>query len=488
MSTLKEKAAKGLLWGSVSNGLQQLLNLVIGIFLARRLSQSDYGMIGMITIFVALGASLQEGGFIAALNKRKNATYNDYNAVFWTSLGVGVVFYLLLFACAPLIANFYKQPQLTSLTRYVALSFVISSLSTAPRAYLFTHLMVRETSIMTITALVASGAVAIAMAFQGMAYWSIATQNIVYIIVVTALSYHFTGWRPSLKVNFTPIREMFGFSSRLIVTYVVNTVNTHLFSVLLGKLYQAKEVGNYTQANKWNTMGSSLISSMIYGIAQPVFTKVEDERARQKAILRKLLRFTAFVTFPLMFGLALVAKEFIVILITEKWLESASLLQMLSIAGAFMPISYLFSNLVISRGHSNSYMWTTVGQCLAALAVALLMSRHGIHAMVAAYAAVNILWTGVWLCLAHRETGLRLREFASDISPYLLLAASLCIAAHFAAAGIGNIYLRFTAKVAMVAVAYTGILWVLGSTILHESADFILKRKITEHHETPLQD
>ena len=488
MASLKEKTARGLLWGSISNGLQQLLNLVIGIFLARKLSQDDYGLVGMIAIFTALGATLQEGGFIAALNKRKNVVYNDFNAVFWTSLGIGLFFYLLLFVCAPLIAKFYHQPQLTALTRYVSLAFVISSFSTAPRAYLFRNMKVRETSIMTITALVASGAVAIAMAFQGMAYWSIATQNIVYIIVVTALSYHFTGWRPSLKVDFTPIREMFGFSSRLIVTYVVNTVNTHLFSVLLGKLYQAKEVGNYTQANKWNTMGSSLISSMIYGIAQPVFTKVEDERARQKAILRKLLRFTAFVTFPLMFGLALVAKEFIVILITEKWLESASLLQMLSIAGAFMPISYLFSNLVISRGHSNSYMWTTVGQCLAALAVALLMSRHGIHAMVAAYAAVNILWTGVWLCLAYRETGLRLREFASDISPYLLLAASLCIAAHFAATGIGNIYLRFTAKVAMVAAAYTGILWVLGSTILHESADFILKRKITEHHETPLQD
>ena len=117
MSTLKEKAAKGLLWGSVSNGLQQLLNLVIGIFLARRLSQSDYGMIGMITIFVALGASLQEGGFIAALNKRKNATYNDYNAVFWTSLGVGIAFYLLLFACAPLIANFYRMPILSKILR-----------------------------------------------------------------------------------------------------------------------------------------------------------------------------------------------------------------------------------------------------------------------------------------------------------------------------------------------------------------------------------
>ena len=482
MSTLKEKAAKGLLWGSVSNGLQQLLNLVIGIFLARRLSQSDYGMIGMITIFVALGASLQEGGFIAALNKRKNATYNDYNAVFWTSLGVGVVFYLLLFACAPLIANFYKQPQLTSLTRYVALSFVISSLSTAPRAYLFTHLMVRETSIMTITALAVSGIVAITMAFMGMSYWSIATQNIVYIIIIATLSYHFARWRPSMRVNFTPIKEMIGFSSRLLITNIFTIINTHVFSVILGKLYTAPDVGNYTQANKWNTMGSSLISNMMYGIAQPVFIRVDDDRARQKAILRKMLRFTALVAFPLMLGLALVAKEFIVILITDRWLESARLMQLLCVAGAFAPISYLFSNLIISRGHSSRYMWATIGQCLAGLSLALLFASNGIHVMVAAYVMVSVLWTGVWLWLAHRETRLNFWEFARDISPYLLLSAALCVMAHFIANGIGNIYLRFTAKVLLVGVPYVVILWMLGSIILHEGIEMLRDKFRHQNH------
>ena len=146
MATLKEKTAQGLLWGSMSNGVQQLLNLVIGIFLARMLSQSDYGMVGMVTIFIALGATLQEGGFISALNKRREATHRDFNSVFWTSIGIGLAFYLLLFFCAPLIASFYHQPELTALTRYVSLSFVVSSLTTAPRAFMFRNMMVRETS------------------------------------------------------------------------------------------------------------------------------------------------------------------------------------------------------------------------------------------------------------------------------------------------------------------------------------------------------
>ncbi len=463
----------------MSNGLQQLLNLVIGIFLARQLSQTDYGMVGMIAIFTALGTCLQEGGFISALNKKKNATQADYNAVFWTSLGIGLACYLILFACSPLIARFFHQPELKWLTRYVTLGFVISSLTTAPRAMLFRKMMVRETSIMTITALATSGVVAIAMAYMGFAYWGIATQSIVYIIMIAVLSYHFSKWRPNAKIDLSPIKEMIGFSSYLMLTNIFNVINNNVFAVILGKLYTAGDVGNYTQANKWNTMGASLVTNMVNGVAQPLFTKVDDDRKRQKAIMRKLLRFTALAAFPLMLGLALVAKEFIVILITEKWLESATLMQILCVAGAFMPISTLFSNLVISRGHSGIYMWSTIAQCVAGLAVALLMARHGIHAMVMAYATVSILWTGVWLSLAHRESGLTILEFLRDISPYFLLAATLCAIAHWLTGGISNIYLRFFAKIVTVAIPYVAILWMLGSTILKEGIAFVTKRKIS---------
>ncbi|MBO4606619.1 MAG: lipopolysaccharide biosynthesis protein [Prevotella sp.] len=479
MTTLKEKTAKGLLWGGVSNGIVQLLNAVIGIFLARKLSQDDYGMVGMLAIFTALGTSLQEGGFIGALNKRKNATYNDFNAVFWTSVGISTSIYAILFFCAPLIARFYGVDELTPLARYIFLSFVISSFSTAPRAYLFRNMMVRETSIMTIISLAVSGVVAIWMAYQGMAYWGIATQTVVYITLIAAQSFYFAKWRPSLHVNFTPIREMIGFSSRLILTNVFNIINQNVFSVILGKMYTPKVVGDYTQANKWTTMGSSLISNMVYGIAQPVFTKVEEDRDRQKAVFRKLLRFTAFVCFPLMLGLALTAKEFIVILITDKWIASAGLMQVLCVAGAFLPIATLFSNLIISRGHSSTYMWCTIALCLIQTAIAIVMAHWGIYAMVVAWAIVNIAWTGVWLRLSQREITLHAIEFVRDISPYLVLSVVLCCCAHLCTGGINNIYLRFGAKIVAVAIPYIGILWMLGSTILKESVNYILP-----HHKT----
>ena len=190
-------------------------------------------------------------------------------------------------------------------------------------------------------------------------------------------------------------------------------------------------------------------------------------------MLRKLLRFTALVCFPLMLGLALVAKEFIVILITEKWLESATIMQMLCIAGAFLPISMLFSHLIISRGHSSTYMWCTIGLCVLQTITALLLSSYGIHAMVAAYTVVSIAWTWVWLRMAHRETSITFFEFVRDISPYFLLATALCMVAHFLTIEIGNIYLRFFAKILIVAIPYVGILWFLGSTILKEGMRYL---------------
>ena len=478
--TLKEKTAKGLFWGGLSNGVQQVLNLVFGIFLARLLTQSDYGMVGMLTIFSFIAAALQEGGFVSAINRKNEVTHNDYNAVFWTSTILGLSFYTILFFCAPLIARFYGIPELTALSRFVFLTFLIGSFGVAPSAYLFRNMMVKERAIASISSLFISGVVGVSMAANGFAYWGIATQSIVHLLVITSLCYYFTKWKPSLHVNFSPIREMFGFGSKLIITNIFNIINGNIFSVLLGKMYSAHEVGNFTQANKWNNMGSALISGMIGNIAQPVFVKADDDRERQKRIFRKLLRFTAFVSFPAMFGLALVAKEFIVILLTEKWLESALVMQMLCISGAFAPISALFSNLIITRGHSTTYMWCSIVLCLLQLIAAIVASPYGINRMIQVYVIVNIGWILVWHHYASKEINLKVVEVLKDIAPYLLLSLILVMAASFLTACISNLFISFIAKVLFFSSVYCFILWALHSTIFIETYLFITKKRIQE--------
>ena len=494
---LKEKTARGLLWGGFSNVIVQLLNLAFGIILARRLSQTDYGMIGMLTIFSAIAACMQEGGFIAALNRKKEVTQRDYNAVFWMSILTSICFYLLFWVTAPLIASFYGEPRLTALARYSFLSFLFVSFSIAPRAYIFRNMLVRQSSLINIIAVLLSGVVGVVMAYMGYAYWGLATQTIVFTLSVSVLNFWFSGWRPTLfmgrksvngkSVNskwfdLKPIREIIGFSSRLIVTNILTAANTNILSVLLGRYYTAPQVGDFTQANKWNTMGHSLITNMLYSIAQPVFAKTDDDRQRQKHVFRKLLRFTAFVSFPLMLCLALVAEDFIVVLITEKWLTSAQLLRWLCIAGACVPVSFLFSNLLISRGHSSIYMWCSLAFFAAQLLAVGLCVPYGIERMVQAYAALIILWVAVWYFFARREIGLRLVEAIRDVAPYLLLSVAIVVGVHFATTQIDNRLLALVVKVLAVGLAYCGSLWLLGSTIFREAVMFITKKSLNIEH------
>ena len=475
--SLKDKTAKGLFWGGVSNGVQQLLNLLFGIFLARLLTPADYGMVGMLTVFSALASILQEGGFISALTNRKKTEHKDYNAVFWFSLLMGTSLYTLLYICAPLIADFYQQPQLTSLARLSFLSFLISSTNVAPRAFLFKQLRTKENAIISFCSLTISGIIGIVLAYKGFAYWGIAIQTIAFTTGTTILSYYFSGWRPSLHIDFTPIKEMIGYSSKLIVTHTFQIINNNLFSILLGKFYNEKEVGYFNQANKWSTMGYTTINGMLTSVAQPVLSTLSDDKERQLNALRKLIRFTAFVSFPAMFGLSFTSQELIVLAVTDKWLPSANIMQILCIGGAFIPFSGLFSQLMLSRGHSSIYMWNTIALSLSQLFGAYLLYPYGIIPMLYAFISINMGWTFVWLHFIQKEIKLSLPNFLKDISPYLLLSIACIFACSFITEPIENVGLRLFGKISIVGLFYIAILWKANSTILQESIHFIFKKK-----------
>ena len=475
--SLKEKTARGLFWGGISNSLYQLLGLFFGIFLARLLTPDDYGMIGMLTIFSAVANSIQESGFTQALTNRKDAGQDDYNAVFWFSLCTGGVLYLLLFFCAPLIANFYHTPALVPLARFLFLGFLISSAGTAHNAILFKNLMVKEKAKAMLTALTVSGTLGVIMAYYGMAYWGIATQNVVYIFTFNLLLWHYSPWRPTWSFHFQPIREMLPFSIKLLITNVFHFVNDNIFSVLLGRFYPKQEVGYYTQANKWTNMGHTLITGVVNSVSQPIMVEAGANPDRQRKVFRKMLRFTAFISFPLMFGLALIAPEFITIAITDKWLPSAAIMQILCIWGAFLPINYIYTNQLISKGKSNVYMWNTIIQNLVQLLVLLLTVSYGIYVMAAIYVTINILWLFVWHYFVWQLIRITLWNVMKDITPYLSITAISLTAGYFAAKAFSNIYICLINKIVVTALVYIIILWSSKSVIFHESINFLLKRR-----------
>lgn len=478
---LKEKVAKGLLWGGLNNGSLQILNLIIGIFLARLLTPADYGMVGVLAVFSAIAAVLQEGGFISALTNRRNADEKDYNAVFWFSTLCGVFFYIVLFIASPLIADFYGIPQLTALARFIFIGFLISSLNVAPRAVLYKNMRVKEMSVASIVSLSLSGFTGIYLAYNGWSYWGLAWQQVIYILSSTIFTYYFAGWYPKLNFSFRPIKEMIGYSSLLVVTNVFNILNNNIFSILLGRFYSAADVGDYTQANKWNTMATYTISGMLHGVTQPSFARTSDDIYRQVNIMRKLVRFTAFITFPALLGLSFIAHDFIIITITDKWNDSAYILSILCLGGIAAPFFNIFSNLVLSQGKSAAYMWCTIALALSQMLAVYLSYRFGLITMLWIYISINILWIYVWHFIASKIIPLKFIHFLCDIAPYLITAAGAIVITYFICQSIETVLLSLLVKITLVATIYFVILWIGGSVILKETVGFITN-KFRAHH------
>ncbi|MBO4613253.1 MAG: lipopolysaccharide biosynthesis protein [Bacteroidaceae bacterium] len=476
MASLKERTAKGLLWGMVNNGTTQLLNAVFGILFLRVLTPDDYGKIAMLMVFATIASTVQECGFRAALCNLREPTHRDYNAVFWFNIGISILLYTLLFLSAPLIAWFYGDPSLVWLARYLFLGFLISSFGIVQRAYMFIHLMNKEMAIMGIVALVVSGTVGVAMAVLGYAYWGLATQQVLFILVVALIAWFYSPWRPTMQIDLRPVRQMFGFSSKLLLQNLFNHLNAHAFSVLLGRFYGAHAAGVYSNARKWDDMGINTVNGMVQDIAQPVLTRVREEQGRYRQVFRKMLRFVCFISFPAMLGIGLISREFLYIVAGEKWLESALLLSMLSVYGAFYPITTLYSNLTISQGRSDINLWNTVVLCLIVWAGLIGLHPFGLQTMVVFFISINILWLFVWQWFAHRLVGLRLWDVLRDVVPFLLFTLLVMAATWWLTRGIGNPWLKLVSKILTATALYAGVMWVSGAKIMRESIQYIFKR------------
>lgn len=474
--SLKEKTAKGLFWGGFSNGMQQLVGLVFGICISRILDASDYGMVGMLSIFSLIASTLQDSGFSTALVNKQKVTHADYNAVFWFSTCTSALLYILLFFLAPMIADFYHTPELTPLARFIFAGFFISSLGIAHNANLFRNLKVKQRSFIQLTSLLLSSITGVVLALLGMSYWGLATQSVIYVTSNTVLFWYYSGWKPTWHISFKPLKGMIAFSSKILITNIFSNINNNMLTIVLGRFYTKNEVGYFTQANKWTAMGYSTIVNTVNNVAQPVLRNVAESKERQHRVFRKMLRFTAFISFPALFGLSLIAPELITITITTRWIESAAIMQILCIGSAFIPILNLYSNLVISKGKSNIFMWNTIILGSVQVISALLCYPYGIRIMLLAYISINISWLFVWHYFIWKEIRLRLRDAIKDVAPYAVIAAGCMCVTYLVTLSIVNLYLLLGAKITIAAGLYVVCMKLSNSVTFKEAVNYLLKK------------
>lgn len=354
--SLKQKTVKGTVWSTIDNLSNQLVGFVVMIFMARVLTPADYGLVGMIAIFIAISNTLINSGFSNALVRKQNRTDEDISTVFFFNIVIGVVLYLILFFCAPLIADFYDVPKLCPITRAIGLILIFNSFGLVQRALFSSKIDFKTQAKATLISAILTGAVGLSLAYTGFGVWALVVQQLANALLTSILFWIFSKWRPSFLFSWTSLKEMFGFGSKLMVSSLIETIYNNIYGLVIGKIFKQSDLGYYSRAYSFSDMGSSTLSFVFLRVSYPVLCTIQDEEERLREAYRKILKTSSFVVFPLMVGLAAVAKPFIITILTIKWEYSAFLLVPICLAQMWYPVHAINLNLLQVKGRSDLYL------------------------------------------------------------------------------------------------------------------------------------
>lgn len=424
---LKGKTTKALVWSSADKVGQQVFYLVAGIILARQLSPTDYGKVGVLTIFIALSGILIDSGFSSALIRKKGATQADYSTVFYLNIAISCLLYALLYAAAPFIAAFFNVPDLTLICRVLFLVIPMNALSLIQQTLLFKHFKLSVNARVNLWALGLASVAAVVMAYCGMGVWSLVTQTLGLAVLRALFFWTFNDWRPQWVFRMASLREFFGYSSNLVVSGIINNVFNKIYPIIIGKFYGMTQTGYYTQADKYQDIASALIGNIFRSVAFPVFSTVQDDLQRLKRICRKNVRAIAFFIFPIMLLMVVVSYPLILLVLKAQWLPSVPYFRLLCLSGICSPFIILFYDLFNSLGYSRLNLQLEIGKkAYLFIGIALFYST-GIMYLIGWWVSYSVLSLVASIFFARRFIGYGYGECLKDILPYLLLALAAAV-------------------------------------------------------------
>ncbi len=423
--SLGSRTLNALSWSFIESIGARGVQFVMGIVLARLLFPEQFGLIGMLTIFMAVAQAFVTSGFGAALIQRRDATPIDTCSVFYFNILVGLAATGLLCLAAPWIAAFFNQPILTPLTRVLSLTIVINSFGLIQNTILIKQIDFKPLTKVSLIGSLVSGFIGITMALFGFGVWSLAVQQISSSLLGTILLWVFNSWRPALIFSLKSLRVMFGFGSRLLASGLLDQFFSNIYLLFIGKLFSANDLGFFTRANSLQELPSQTLAYMVGRVTFPVFSAMQDDPDRLKGGMKRALTTLILVNFPMMIGLAVIAHPLVIILLTEKWVESIPYLQLLCMVGLLYPVHLINLNVLQALGRSDLFLRLEIIKKVLVVINIALMWRWGISAMICGMIVLSIIsyylnsyYIGVLI-------GYRILEQMRDMLSYLITAVMM---------------------------------------------------------------
>lgn len=429
-SNLKEKTAGTLKWNTVDRLASQVLYGVVGIVLANVVSQEDFGLVGALLVFQAFAIIFADSGFGAALLRQKNTTEKDYSTVFWFNLIVSVAIYFILWFCAPLIADiFQKDQRLIPLSKVMFLTFVLNALAIVQTNRRMREMDVKMIAVSNLIAQIAGGGLGIGLALGGWGAWALVWQSVCLAGVKTGILWCTGKWWPRSGINPDSFRKIWRIGLSVFSSSMLNTLFQTVYSFVIGAFYSLRSLGVYTQADKWSKMGSASMSQIFTASFVPLLAKVQDNPDDFKRYMKRINRFTAFITFPVLAGLAIVGEPLFHTLFGNKWDTAIPLFQILCVRGILVVLVSLFGNYFLALGYGKK-LFSIEAIKDGAIAIAILSTVW--------FDSVELLvWGQLWAAMATfivilwmvvRSTGYSFSEFADDFLSFAGITLLMCVA------------------------------------------------------------
>ncbi len=418
--TLKKQTITGVFWSGLERFSVQGVTFLVQLVLARLLTPNEYGLIGMLVVFLQIGQVFIDSGFANALIQKKECTPADFATVFYYNLLLSLAIYAILFFTAPFIASFYNQDILIPLLRLLSLTLIINALAIVQKTILVKRVDFRTQTKVSLFSAILSGIIGISLASKSFGVWALCWQQISFSFLQLFFYTLYVHWLPNSKFSKGSFIKLFNFGSKLLISSLISVIYKNLYSVVIGKKFTAAELGYYTRAEQFAMFPSNNLGNIIARVAFPIFSKIQDDTPKLCTAYRRIIQYSSYIIFPLMCGLIAIAEPLITVLLTEKWLGIVPLLQILCIDWMLDHLSIINLNLLYVKGRSDWALRLEIIKKIIAIIILIATIPFGLTIMCWGRVLYSIIATIINTHYTRILINLNFFQQMIDIIPYLI--------------------------------------------------------------------
>jgi teichuronic acid exporter len=476
-TSLKSAATKGIVWSAVDKFAVQLGQFVVGIVLARVLLPEDFGLIGMLIIFIAISQTFIESGLGIGLIQRQDRKDIDFSTLFVFNLGLSCFFYMVLFFSAPLISSFFKQPQLTDLTRILGLSLLLNAFAIVQRTKLTIAIDFKSIAKSNVIGMIAGGLSGIIAAINGYGVWSLVVQMLIGSLASSVTLWLLSNWNPSIAFSKKSFQSLFGYGSKLLIAGLYAQILNNLYNIYLGRFYPTATLGYYTRAKSFADLSAGTITSVLLQATFPILATVQHDKEKLVSIYSRMIRMSAFIIFPIMTLIALLAKPIVILLLTEKWITLIPLLQWMVFSRVFLPMSAINLNLLKAVGRSDLFLKVDLSKFPLTVLAMIITIPLGVKAMIIGHVITSALFFIINTYLPGKLYGYGPINQLKDMLPVFVAAIGMTIPVLIMSHFIDNLIFQLFFGALLGLVVYLFICWLFKLDELAEIKELLLKLK-----------